>query len=202
MPSFVNEIGTVGYVHIPKSGGSYFCNVLESYGAHMNYFHKCGSGLQDAHLPAHCILKIHPSCSMITHVRNPYDRFVSMFCMGRVLGLHTFEVNKQGLIAFCETSNLQSNVMYKPMTFFTHTDDRLVCLVDHWFRYESFDDNIQPSVRMFGVTPSHLDKEAPINENMYIQRTMYGTLYNNDTVIDYVNRHYRDDFLNFGYDMF
>ena len=106
MPSFVDMSKGIAFVHIPKTGGIAISSAIESNSITrccIERYQKKYKDLESDFDVIHATANMMHNKSVkkiIAVVRNPYDRFVSMFCMGVTLGMHTFEPTKEGIMVF------------------------------------------------------------------------------------------------------
>jgi hypothetical protein len=208
MPSLINIIEHVAFIHIPKTGGSTITSALETYihNTHTRRYEKTNNETDfDAiHATANMIDITHLD-KIICVVRNPYDRFVSMFCMGSILGMHIFEPTMKGIMEFCDyftsTPSCKDMLLFKPMTHFTHviTLSGLKPLANAVLRYEDFENALRNCCMLFN-TP--IIQSGIINANVYESQTNYNTWYeNNSRLTLFVNTVYFSDFKEFNYTM-
>jgi hypothetical protein len=193
MPTLVDNECKICFVHIPKTAGCWTNDVLEKVSRSARTYEP--TTLEDAHTPAFLLVDNYPQYTFITIVRNPYTRFVSLFCMGKLLGLHSYDVSRYGIDEFCANgADFQDMLFFKPMSYFTHTTDMSRCLVHGISKFEDMPSTIHIFQKLFKVKLPEQNNSVVVNSNCYIHHSEYEALYStNPSVINYIN------FENFGY---
>ena len=203
MPTQIFE--NTAFIHVPKTGGTCISALFPDSQLFITKY----LNLNDVeekdhyfllHAPANLVKLHEPNLKMIIgFVRNPYTRFISIFCMSKGLGVHDYSISIPGIIKFCNDfrkSSFSKNIIFKPMSFFLCNDS--VCIADHIFYFENFDNSIKTISKLCGFEiPSEITCK---NDNLLIHRDQYKKWYKNCPLLyDFVNDIYKDDFKYFDY---
>lgn len=193
----------IAFVHVPKTAGSSISSLIPT--AEL-FIQKHADASSNSYLLLHAPAKIvkereQPS-SIIAFVRNPYSRFISIFCMSKNLGIHSYDISIQGITQFCsdfKQSAFSSDYIFKPMKYYLY--DNTTCLADHIFRYENLANDVQSYLQIMQITDS--PTEIPyINNNLFLDKSEYNSWYQaNPMLYDFVNDIYAEDFTAFNYAM-
>lgn len=198
----------IAFIHVPKTGGNSISSLIYNseyfitkyINILINYDHYLL-----LHAPASLVKNNENVSDMIAFVRNPYTRFISMFCKSKDLNMHNYPINIEGLVQFCndfKTSNLNNEIIFKPMTYFIY--DNSTCLVKNILRFEDFDNEVLVYLKLMGVENNpHIPQTIPyINNNIHINNNNYQELYvAYPALYNFVNEIYEEDFINFNYPM-
>jgi hypothetical protein len=200
----------IAFIHIPKTAGTSMTLQLKNANKSM-VFNEKYANVQDTnddfknmyldHLPAFLVKKYekHNYDKMLAYVRNPYSRFISMFCQGKVIELHSYDISIQGIKQFCNEFSLQRNAFYNPMSYYIYDVDNKTNLVDYIFSYESLQDSINSVAK---ITQTNMSNIQVINYNKMTDNTKYMQWYTKCPILyDFVNEFYIDDFRKFDYNM-
>lgn len=204
MPTFVND--SIAFIHVPKTGGTNVANTLFINEEMMITKHL--ETMKDTehylllHCPASIVREKEPNIkTMIGFVRNPYTRFISLFCSSRGLNIHQYLISIEGIKEFCKNfkgSMLAENIIFKPMTYFLY--DKSVCIVNHIYYYEEYESAIKQISELIAKDEPSEIKE--LNTNLYIHQSEYNDWYTKCPMLyDFVNEVYEDDFKSFNYEM-
>ena len=195
----------IAFIHIPKTGGTSVSQLFPNSELFINkYLHviKSEDHFLLLHAPAQLLKKYEPNLQFtFAFVRNPYTRFISMFCMGKTLAVHNYKISVEGITQFCKDfkkSNFNEQVIFKSMTYFLY--DKSICIVDQILYYENFDDEIK---KVFKLLKFVEPLEIPhTNDNFYIDRNDYKEWYAKCPMLySFVNEIYKEDFKHFNYKM-
>ncbi len=194
----------IAFIHVPKTGG---CSVSTLIYNAQYFIQKYLDVLTDEdhylllHAPAKMIKEHEKEIKMtIAFVRNPYTRFISMFCKSKDTIKHNYPISTIGITQFCKDfkqSNLDDEIIFKPMTYYLY--DNSTCIVDNILRFENFESEVQKYCDLMSIK---LPSQIPhLNQNTYIDSTNYMTWYEEyPELYDFVNEVYADDFRLFNYE--
>jgi hypothetical protein len=206
----------IAYIHIPKTAGT---SMTQQFKNTTNYivFNEDYVDIQDSidfynmyldHVPAFLVQKYETDkyYKMLTYVRNPYTRFISMFCQAKKLDLHSYDISIKGIQQFCsefrdsDYNSEKYKMFFNPMIYYTHDESKRNNLVDYIFRYENLENTIKSVEKIMNVPI----KDIPIsNQNEMTDNTKYMQWYTNCPMLyDFVNDIYSADFDAFYYDKF
>ena len=202
MPSFIYN--DIAFIHVPKTGGtsiSSLINIEDFFIKKYINIIKEKEHLLLLHAPA-SLVKHYENCkTMIAFVRNPYTRFISIFCMSKNMRIHNFDISIEGIKQFCkfflESTELKKSIIFKPMTYFIY-DEKNNCLVDHILHFENFSNDI---IKLCNIMNINIPSEIPIiTKNMYFDNSDYMSWYDEyPELYNFVNNIYQEDFKAFNY---
>lgn len=203
MPTIIHN--NIAFIHIPKTGGCSICMLTPNTRYLINDLQSIITD-EDAylllHAPANLIKKHFGNIRMVAYVRNPYTRFISMFCMSKSLCIHKYAITIEGITQFCNNFNttpvLKDANIFKPMVYYTHDENG--CIVDDILRFEDFANETSKYARIMNIEPP---VEIPdINKNCFIQNETYDSWYESCPMLfTFVNEVYKEDFAAFNYEM-
>lgn len=188
------------FIHIPKTGGT----SISSLTCPTNYFiNKNEYSNIDNYLLIHAPINLinekeNNIIKKIAFVRNPYTRFMSIYCMSKNLGIHNNDISIDGITNFCKDfreKNIYNDYIFKPMTYYI-CDENLNVNVDYVFKYENFDEDILKYCKIMEINIP--DNIPYINYNIFIDKTYYNN-YFNSYIYEFINDIYNDDFEIFNY---
>jgi hypothetical protein len=190
------------FIHIPKTGGTSISSLTQQSCFFINKYINDYIDIDKyllIHSPIYLVNKKENNLiNKIAFVRNPYTRFISIFCMSKNLGIHNYDITIEGISQFCEDfkkSNLINHLIFKPMTYYI-CDENLNIIVDYIFKYENFNEEI---IKYCEIMKINIPNNIPnINNNLYIDKKDYNNFYNLN-IYNFVNEIYNDDFEKFNY---
>jgi len=202
MPSLFNENLKIIYIHIPKTAGMTINKILFNYDNNFKLI--CNSEEEEPTINTmHLTIKEVKNKlnknfiynKIIISIRNPYDRFISIYCMSKRLNIHNYNITTKDIEQFCinfYNLNLNNNYFFKPMSFFCDFNDSIYII-----KYENLINDIYNILNNDKILIPHL------NKNFYINKFYYNSLYKNSKIIiEFINSYYKEDFINFNYYQF
>lgn len=203
MPSLIYN--DIAFIHVPKTGGSSISTLIPKaqyfIDKYKNIIDNNNNHFQLLHASAYLIKNTSTDIKlMIGFVRNPYTRFISLFCMSKNIQVHDYPISIDGILNFCNNfkkSNLINEYIFKPMKFFLYEDSK--CIVDYIFYYENYDNEVKKFLEILNIDyPVIIPK---INYNLFIDNSEYNNWYQMaPKLYDFVNEIYDEDFKTFNYE--
>ena len=203
MPTQLNN--DIAFIHVPKTGGT---SISTLFPYPQMFITKYLDILKDEdhylliHAPAN-LTKVHePNLKMmIGFVRNPYTRFISIFCTSKGLAIHNYSISIEGITQFCndfKQSGFNQHTIFKPMKYFVY--DNSECIVDRIFYYEDFENAVKTIAELINIETSSAIPH--LNNNLLIHQNEYMEWYDKCPLLyDFVNDIYEEDFKSFNYQM-
>ena len=200
----------IAFIHIPKTAGTSMTLQFKNANDFM-VFNEAYVDIQDSsdfcnmyldHVPAFLVQKYESDnyYKMLTYIRNPYTRFISMFCQAKKLELHSYDISIKGIEQFCSDflDSKGYKMFFEPMVYYTHDENQKNSLVDYIFRYENLANTLKSVEKIMNVSI----QDIPIsNQNEMTDNTKYMQWYTKCPMLyDFVNDKYSADFETFYYE--
>ncbi len=209
---------TYQFIHIPKNAGTAFCKSASLQGLDIccsnNYSNKDWSCNQGAHDKITFFLENrHPNTIYIASIRNPYSRFISAFSHYKYKSkryANDIKNKKFDMTQFTDVNDFIQKIISKDKNavkafrdILFHTQTEYICLrnsgihpqVKYLLRQEYMDEDIKNLCKKTGVCINLTKDEYEANINTYPSMEL------NKTSIEFINKHYKRDFMLLPYEM-
>jgi hypothetical protein len=176
------------FIHIPKTGGTSFMSKRS---------------LGTAGLQKQCHIELHgghrylrymagnynlPDYFKFTIVRNPYDRFISLWKTRQLK--YGYDLNE--FIRLIKARKVPWAALKTQSSWVSNANK--VLLIDHFINYENYEKGIKETLKKLGLIMPGLPRLRRTKRNRD-----YKNYYKTQKQIDFVTKNYMIDLINFGY---
>ena len=206
---------TYQFIHIPKNAGTAICKSASLQGLDICCSKKDWSCHQGAHDKIDYFLKERPYNTIyITSIRNPYDRFISAFShykykskrYANEVKKRKFDITKfvdvNDFIQKIISKNKNALKLFHDILFDTQTEyicskytNKIHQNVKYMLRQENLSEDINYLCKKTGVCIKLIKNNFDSNINTYPSIKL------NKTSIEFINKHYKRDFMLLPYEM-
>jgi hypothetical protein len=196
------------YLHIPKTAGTYIqLTLLKKYGFFV--YNWCAPDYQSCvfsykNLPISTyfsqpeILEIMGIENLdeyrkFTFVRNPYHRFISAW---KYLIEKGYLSNTETLENIIINRESYSGIIYNHL-FVSQCEHMKEWSFDEIGKFETLEEDLQCILKEFDINKTHVNEKHNVTKEYGDPMKFYTR-----NILEFVNEHFREDFIRFGYDIF
>lgn len=176
------------FIHIPKTGGTSFMS--ESSFGTKALQKQCPLTIMKGHRYLRYMASNYNLTEYFkfTIVRNPYDRFISLWKTKQLK--YGYDLNE--FIRLIKARKIAWAALKTQSSWVSGANNKL--LIDHFINYENYEKEIKETLKTLGLKMPGLPRLRSIKRNRN-----YRVYYKDQKHVDFVTKNYITDLINFGY---